>query len=456
MGVSVALLFVFFTLRYFVRSKYGLLAYPLSHRGLILTLPDNIPRSADSSPIIDDRDLQQQLDYLREHLFHGEDFLGSQMLGGRRRRRQGRFSRMKKLKPAEVEQLFPMQTYHKWLNGGQDQANESRAGILHEDTTEDPDSSSDRDEVMDLGQQLRAVTSSLTAQASSSKTCDLIQSAGDLEKDQKEIAVVVEDAQSEDKLTSSNGESQGDLHFTSGTCAICLDVLDDDSIVRGLICGHVFHAECIDPWLTRRRACCPMCKRDYFYKSEQSGIGNNGETNGENNDISQADFSNQNDLSNQNDALSDTLNDTARNDSTDNRNQSSSDVDLAMIRNDPTLLAMLQEMVPIGERVRIILSNPAHQLAGIDQRATLEVDRRRSNPFKRFWWTCMGISRQDLYNSVAYRLFKEYRREQREAMSRQPPNEISEATGDNRERDRETRRESQEGFERREMVEQRV
>ncbi|KAG9229572.1 hypothetical protein BJ875DRAFT_187087 [Amylocarpus encephaloides] len=48
------------------------------------------------------------------------------------------------------------------------------------------------------------------------------------------------------------------------SCAICIDTLEDNDDIRGLSCGHAFHAGCLDPWLTSRRACCPLCKADYY------------------------------------------------------------------------------------------------------------------------------------------------------------------------------------------------
>lgn len=48
------------------------------------------------------------------------------------------------------------------------------------------------------------------------------------------------------------------------TCAICIDTLLASDDIRGLTCNHAFHASCIDPWLTSRRACCPLCKRDFW------------------------------------------------------------------------------------------------------------------------------------------------------------------------------------------------
>ena len=75
--------------------------------------------------------------------------------------------------------------------------------------------------------------------------------------------------------TSGEDDSDDDDHIHTAvppelltnpgdSCAICIDNLEEDDDVRGLTCGHAFHAGCLDPWLTSRRACCPLCKADYY------------------------------------------------------------------------------------------------------------------------------------------------------------------------------------------------
>jgi len=74
-------------------------------------------------------------------------------------------------------------------------------------------------------------------------------------------------------VTSEEDEEDDHIHTAvppelltnpGDTCAICIDNLEGDDDVRGLTCGHAFHAGCLDPWLTSRRACCPLCKADYY------------------------------------------------------------------------------------------------------------------------------------------------------------------------------------------------
>mmetsp|Transcript_61439 Transcript_61439/g.99469 ORF Transcript_61439/g.99469 Transcript_61439/m.99469 type:complete len:225 (+) Transcript_61439:76-750(+) len=53
--------------------------------------------------------------------------------------------------------------------------------------------------------------------------------------------------------------------WCGGTCAICLEDFEIARDLRTLpCCGHVFHAACLEQWLTRGRAVCPLDNFDVF------------------------------------------------------------------------------------------------------------------------------------------------------------------------------------------------
>lgn len=66
-------------------------------------------------------------------------------------------------------------------------------------------------------------------------------------------------------------------------CAVCLDGFDSEqNDTTTLPCGHVFHTDCIRPWLTERQSKCPLCKfdvlehlRDRFIQEDETGSGRN-------------------------------------------------------------------------------------------------------------------------------------------------------------------------------------
>ncbi|KAJ3011607.1 hypothetical protein HKX48_006753 [Thoreauomyces humboldtii] len=51
------------------------------------------------------------------------------------------------------------------------------------------------------------------------------------------------------------------------SCTICLEDFERDTIVRCMPCGHAFHTDCVDKWITEQSAVCPLCRRDLVEKT---------------------------------------------------------------------------------------------------------------------------------------------------------------------------------------------
>lgn len=60
---------------------------------------------------------------------------------------------------------------------------------------------------------------------------------------------------------SNNNAGKEERTYNQTSCPICLeDFFDGENDIRELPCLHIYHAECIDPFLTSRSSLCPMCK----------------------------------------------------------------------------------------------------------------------------------------------------------------------------------------------------
>ncbi|KAK0730341.1 hypothetical protein B0H67DRAFT_596495 [Lasiosphaeris hirsuta] len=203
-----------------------------------------------------------------------------------RRRREKKLMSMD-----EVNEKFPMVKYKTWVSSRAQEGLPTRGGVLvppsrpgslHDAESMAPELPS-KERMSTEGQPTTSATPAVKAEKqdtqylakeSTSSTAAAVPRAS---TDAPLVPMVSESAtlSKETNRVSHDDDDEEDEHInaalppecmgTSGdTCAICIDTLEDDDDVRGLTCGHAFHAVCLDPWLTSRRACCPLCKADYY------------------------------------------------------------------------------------------------------------------------------------------------------------------------------------------------
>ncbi|PYH36264.1 putative RING finger protein [Aspergillus neoniger CBS 115656] len=133
-----------------------------------------------------------------------------------------------------IEVLYPQVKYKDWFAGKQNEQNEQQRQQRQQ-------------------QQQQDLSSGAIAQVRSTPG----DNASGESPENTNTNTNINDSKERDKDTE-DADTSGDNHRT---CAICIDQFADDDEIRSLPCRHIFHTVCLDPWVTKKNAFCPLCKR---------------------------------------------------------------------------------------------------------------------------------------------------------------------------------------------------
>jgi len=70
--------------------------------------------------------------------------------------------------------------------------------------------------------------------------------------------------------TTLSFKNKEEFCFENSSCSICLEEFSNGEILRQLPCNHIFHTQCIRPWLTLRQPLCPLCKLEITPSTQQN------------------------------------------------------------------------------------------------------------------------------------------------------------------------------------------
>lgn len=74
-----------------------------------------------------------------------------------------------------------------------------------------------------------------------------------------------------DSMETEVFTSDSELKYGQIECSICLLDFENGDVMRVMKCGHRFHKECVDEWLSRYKSVCPLCKTDMRGNCETEG-----------------------------------------------------------------------------------------------------------------------------------------------------------------------------------------